>query len=147
MRKNHSAGFSLIELLVALVLVSILAATAYPAYLGQIRKSRRAEAAIALEILAQAQERFFARFRTYTSVVVAPDGCAGSACGLGRSSSSTENGYYQLVANANATSYALAATATGPQFKDYDCRTLSVNNVGAKMGLSASGEDLTDKCW
>ncbi len=145
--KNRQAGFNLIELMVAVVLVSILAATALPSYLGQLRKSRRAEAAIALETLAQEQERFFAQFRTYTSVVAAPDGCGGAACGLRQMSNTTENGYYQLVANGNATTYALAATATGPQIKDYDCRTMAINSVGAKVGLSASGEDLTDKCW
>ena len=145
--KNRDKGFNLIEVLVVMVIVSILAAVAYPSYLGQLRKSRRAEAAIALESLAQAQERFYARFRTYTSVVAAPDPCAGPACGLGQSSNSSANDYYVLTANGNATSYTMTATASGPQFKDEDCRTLTLNNVGIKGGTSASGQDTSDECW
>ncbi len=147
MTKNRVAGFSLVEVLITLVLISILAAIAYPSYLGQLRKSRRAEAAIALHSLAQAQERFHARFRTYTSILVAPDACAGAACGLGQNTTLTENEYYQMSANGDATSYALAAVAAGPQVKDTDCRTLAINSIGAKSGTSASGEDSTDECW
>ncbi len=146
MMKNRVAGFSLIELIVAMVLVAILAGTAFPSLLGQLRKSRRAEAAIALESLAQAQERYYARFRTYTSVVAAPDPCAGLACGLGQNSNSSENDYYVLIANGNATSYALTATANGPQIDDTDCRTLTINSVGIKSWTSASGQDSTDTC-
>ncbi len=145
--KNRVAGFSIIELLVAMVIISILAAIAYPSYLSQLRKSRRAEAAIALHSLAQAQERFYARFRTYTSIVAAPDLCAGPACGLARRSNASENGYYVLTANGDATSYSLTATASGPQFEDTDCRAMTVNNVGVKVGTRASGQDSADICW
>ncbi len=145
--KNRMAGFSLVELMVTLVLISILAAIAYPSYLGQLRKSRRAEAAIALHSLAQAQERFYARFRTYTSIVAGPDLCADSACGLGRRSGSSENGYYALTAIGDATSYLLIATASGPQIEDSDCRSMTVDNVGVKVGTSASGQDSADVCW
>ncbi len=144
--KNRVAGFHLIELLVAMLLVAILAGSAIPSLMGQLRKSRRAEAAIALETLAQAEERFYARFRTYTSVVTGPDPCAGAACGLGQSSNSTENDYYVLVVNGNATTYALTATANGPQVDDTDCRTLTINNVGVRSWASASGQDTTDEC-
>ena len=157
---NRVTGYTMIEVLVVVVIVSILAAFAYPSYLSQLRQSRRAEAAIALESLAQAQERFYARFRTYTSVVAAPDPCVGPACeaapdpcagpacgGLGQSSNSSANDYYVLTANGNATSYTMTATASGPQFKDEDCRTLTLNNVGIKGGTSASGQDTSDECW
>ena len=140
-------GFSFIEVLVVMVIISILAAVAYPSYMGQLRKSRRAEAAIALESLAQAQERFYARFRTYTSLVAAPDLCAGAACGLGQSSNSSANDYYVLTANGNATFYTLTATASGPQIKDTDCRTLTSNSVSIKSATGASGQDSTDECW
>ena len=145
--KNRNKGFSLLELMVVVTIVSLLAAIAYPSYMGQVRKSRRSEAAIALESMAQAQERFYSRFRTYTSLVAAPDPCAGQACGLGQSSNSSDNDYYALTANGNATSYTLTATASGPQFDDTDCRTLTVNSVGVKSGVSASGGDTTDICW
>ncbi len=147
MNTRENSGFSLIELLVAMMIVSIIAAIAYPSYLGQVRKSRRAEGAIALETLAQAQERFYARFRTYTSTVSGGESCSGQACGLGQASTDSDNEYYALRSNGNATSYTLTATAQGPQFKDEDCRTLTVNNAGVKTGASSSGSDTTDDCW
>ncbi len=145
--KYRNKGFTLLELMIVVAIVALLAALAYPSYLGQVRKSRRAEAAIALETMAQAQERFYSRFRTYTSVVAAPDGCAGQACGLGQNSASSEHDYYGLTSNGNATSYTLTATATESQFNDTDCRTLTVNSVGVKSGASASDGDTTDICW
>ncbi len=145
--KYRNKGFSLLELMVVVAIASLLAAIAYPSYMGQIRKSRRSEAAIALETMAQAQERFYSRFRTYTSLVAAPDPCAGPACGLGQSSNSSEHDYYGLTANGNATTYTLTATANGSQIKDTDCRTLTINSVGVKSGASASGGDTTDICW
>ena len=145
--KVHETGFSLIELLVAILIVSILSALAYPSYLGQLRKSRRAEATTELVSLAQLQERFYARFRTYSSVVAAPGPCAGQACGLGQSSNLSESEYYVLAANGNATSYTLTATANGPQIEDTGCRTLTINSVGVKSGTSASGQDASDICW
>ena len=59
----------MLELLIVMMIVGILLAVSYPSYMGQLRKSRRAESAVALESMAQAQERFYARFRTYTSIV------------------------------------------------------------------------------
>ena len=145
--KIHMKGFTLIELITTVAIVGVLATLSYSSYTSQLRKSRRAEAAIALESLAQEQERYFARYRTYTSVVAAPAACAGAACGLGQSSNATENGYYQLAANGNATSYSLSATASDVQTQDSDCHTLMIDNVGAKSGTSALGEDTTEICW
>ncbi len=145
--KVHVKGFTLIDLLAAMVVFSVLAAIVYPSYLNQLRKTRRAEAATELVSLAHAQERFFARFRTYTSVVGAPDPCAGQACGLGKSSNLSANEYYLLTSNGNATSYTLTATANGLQFDDTDCRTFTINNVDIKGAANASSQDSTDICW
>ncbi len=145
--KIHTKGFTLLELVTVVAIIGILASLSYASYTSQLRKSRRAEAAIALESLAQGQERFFARYRTYTSVVVGADACGGAACGLGQSSNATENGYYQLAANGNATSYSLSATASEVQVEDSDCRTFRIDNVGSKSSTSATGGDTTATCW
>ena len=145
--KNRATGFTLIDLLTSMVVFSVLAAVVYPSYLSQLRKSRRAEATTELVAMAQAQERFFARFRTYTSVVTAPDPCAGQACGLEKNSNLSANEYYVLTSNGDATSYTLTATANGPQFDDIDCRTFSINNVDVRSATDASSQDSTDECW
>ena len=145
--RTKAKGFTLLELMTVMAIIGILATFSYASYTSQLKKSRRAEAAIALESLAQGQERFFARYRTYTSVVVGADACGGAACGLGQSSNETQNGYYQLAANGNATSYSLSATASEVQVEDSDCRTFRIDNVGSKSSTSATGEDTSNTCW
>jgi type IV pilus assembly protein PilE len=66
---------------------------------------------------------------------------------LERVSNLTENEYYELSVNGNATSYTLRATAHGSQLDDTDCKTLTMNNVGIKIATSASGDNLTETCW
>ncbi len=145
--KIHTKGYTLLELITVMAIIGVLVSLSYASYTSQLTKSRRVEAAIALESLAQEQERFFARFRSYTSVVVGPDACGGANCGLGQSSNATENGYYQLAANGNATSYSLSATASDVQIEDSDCRTFRIDNVGSKSSTSATGEDTSATCW
>ena len=54
------AGFTLIELMIVVVVLTLLAAIAIPTYSNQIRKSRRSEAKSALLDLAGREERFMA---------------------------------------------------------------------------------------
>ncbi len=147
MKLRRIAGFTMVEIVIVMVIVSLLAAFAYPAYLSQIRKSRRADASIVIESMAQEQERFFSRFRTYTSVVVAPGICTGSACGLGRENNLSRSEYYTVTSAGDGTSFTLTATARGTQVDDDACQTMSINNVGIRSSRDSSGQDSTDECW
>lgn len=60
-------GFTLIELIVVVAIIGILAAIAYPSYLDQTRKGRRAEAQALLMELAQRQQNFLMIRRRYAS--------------------------------------------------------------------------------
>src|SRR5690606_1839164 len=52
-------GFTLMEVLIALLIIGILAAIAYPSYQEQVRQTRRAECTGALMALASAMERHY----------------------------------------------------------------------------------------
>ena len=61
-----SRGFSLIELMIAVVIVGAIAAFAIPAYQDSVRKSKRADAKTALSDAAARMEQFYLDRKTYT---------------------------------------------------------------------------------
>jgi type IV pilus assembly protein PilE len=63
---SRQHGFSLIELVVAMVVVAILAAIAIPSYSNYVRKSRRTEAKTVLLDLISLEERFYTTNNSYT---------------------------------------------------------------------------------
>lgn len=91
-------GFSLVELMVALVIVGILAAIAVPSYSGyQVRVARAAAQKELLE-MAALQEKIYLNSSAYTtSVATAYNGQSGG--GLGRSTVQTSDGKYDLSCN------------------------------------------------
>jgi type IV pilus assembly protein PilE len=58
-------GFTLIQIVVALAVIAILAATAMPSYTEAMRKGKRTEGRAALYALLLQQERFFSQRNTY----------------------------------------------------------------------------------
>ena len=134
---GRSGGFTLIELMVALLIVAILAAIAIPTYLDSLRKSRRADGIQALRSLQLAQERYRASNTTYGTLAALPF------------SSTSPNGWYTIaVTSPTATSYTATATAiTGStQVSDaaggVSCSTLTVDQD--KPQFSPAGQSA---CW
>ena len=149
MRLSHRAaqtgGFTLIELMVALVVAGILAALAYPSFLESIRKGRRSEAFAALATLQQAQERWRAGNARYSTDLAT----------LG-ANASTANGHYAIsVLAADATSYSLSASARGSQAQDKACATMVLAATGGTIGYGSAcstctlAQPLSDssRCW
>ena len=64
---RRSRGFTLIELMIVVAIVTVLAMIAIPSYNSQIRKSRRSEAKTALFDLAGPGERYMSTTGAYTS--------------------------------------------------------------------------------
>lgn len=144
-------GFTLIELIIAMVVVAILAAIAVPLYQDSVRKSRRAEAFTALTALQQAEERWRGNNPSYSA----------SLSDL-QSSSTTASGYYTISiaapgADAATLSTGYIATATAvsgtSQASDTNCAKLAVRMLNGNLsycGTSASSEcSFTEihACW
>lgn len=89
-------GFTLIELMVAAVIVGVLAAVALPSYRNHLVRSARLAAQAELLELASLQEKIFLNSNNYApSVTAAYNGT--SAGGLGRTSGKSKDGRYDLV--------------------------------------------------
>jgi len=64
---KNNKGITLIELLITLAIISILAAIAIPAYIGQQKRAARTEAFTNLEALRLLEEQSFSENATYTA--------------------------------------------------------------------------------
>jgi type IV pilus assembly protein PilE len=145
--RMRSAGFTLIELMVTVVVASILVAIAVPTYTAQVRKSRRTDAKTALLDLAGREERFFSTNNgAYTAV----------ASSLGYSGSfpvTIGSGYYQIAApvvvagtTTAVATFSITATPIGTQVNDTSCASFTINSQGQQ---SATGTDPSPSvdCW
>ena len=59
MNKRLSKGFTLIELMVTVIILSIIVAIAYPAYTNYTTQTRRSDAQVALTQTANRLEKYF----------------------------------------------------------------------------------------
>jgi type IV pilus assembly protein PilE len=71
MQKKHTHGFTMVELMVVLIIVTILAAIAFPSYQESILKTKRAEGRAALMRTMQQQERYYSLHSSYIAFNVA----------------------------------------------------------------------------
>jgi type IV pilus assembly protein PilE len=149
--KNKSTGFTLIELMIAVAIVGILAALAYPQYVEYVAKGRRAECRSALLVASQKMEKFYSNNNQYPTnnaaglaaaninpnsndIVGAPGANVGQSCTLTISA-------MQLPApGGTPAQFTLTATRTGT---DRYCTSLTYNHLGVKGG---AGPD-ADRCW
>lgn len=96
-------GFTLIELMIAIAIVGILAAIAYPSYADHVRKGRRASAQAHLMDVAQREQQYLLDQRSYAATVAA----------LGMSTPSDVSTFYTITITAPAgTPPTFTATAT-----------------------------------
>jgi type IV pilus assembly protein PilE len=151
---HRRKGFTLIELVVAMVIAAILAAIAIPGYSSYVRKSRRTDAKTALLDLASLEERFFST-QNYYSATATDLGYTAWPATIG-------SGYYQIsapvvVAAVAPTTLAPAGSPatfsitavpvpTNDQAKDTQCTSFTVTSGGGQSALSGT-TDATQTCW
>lgn len=146
-------GFTLLEVMIAVVVVAILAMIALPAYQDSIRKSRRSEAVTALMAVQQAQERWRANHSRYANHGEITASTTATPPGLGLPET-TSSGYYGItISEPDATGYIATASALSgtSQARDGDCKVLAVRMAGGSLSYG-SGSDSADwadpgRCW
>lgn len=143
---RNSEGFTLIELMIVVVLISIILGVSIPGYRQYVQRASRGDATTALLRLAAAQERFYLQNGQYAGpgqLALAPP------AGLGFPGALSERGYYDLVVAPNvgglAVGYVAIATPVpgSNQSDDSDCALFSINQSGTRTSLPGNIET----CW
>jgi type IV pilus assembly protein PilE len=141
--RQGCAGFSLIEIVVAVAIVAIIAAIAIPSYKDKVYKGRRADAKTALADLANRMESYYARNNTYATATIATGASATDVL----SSATSAGGSYTLSivpAGTTATTYRIQAVPAGLQAGDALCGTLSITSGNVK---AVTGTGTLSECW
>ena len=151
--QTHRSGFTLIELMIAVVIVSLLIVVALPAFQEQIAKGRRAEGKAALLKAMQLQERYYTANGTYAGndQVPALFGLAAGPIYSGENPNNPESWYVLTAdttgcspANLNVCVRMVATPRTG--YTDANCGTLSLNSAGVRTIAEDAKKDLA-YCW
>lgn len=136
MSRHGSRGFTLIEVIIALVVATVLMSVALPAYRDQIAKSRRSDAKTSLMTLAQLMERWYTERGSYAGATVGATGIAPSA---------SSQGYYTMSITAqDAAGFTIRATPTGAQTGDA-CGSFTYSQAGTR-GVTG-GTKTAAQCW
>ena len=138
-----SAGFTLIETLVAMAITAVLSSVAYPSFEGQLQRARRADAQMSLMLVQLAEERWRANGRAYADLA-----------DIGAPSRSTAGHYALQVTATDALGYEVLASATGAQARDAQCRHMKLSMVGGNPAYTsgpdasvANADAANRKCW
>ncbi len=146
-------GFTLIELMIAVAIVGILAAIAYPQYVEYVAKGRRAECRSALLVATQKMEKFYSNNNQYPATLVAASISINSN-ELDPNPANTVNAARSCVisiqqgsivapqAGGTAAEFILLANRV-PIGSDKYCTRLSINQLGTKDGTGPGA----DRCW
>jgi type IV pilus assembly protein PilE len=152
--KQTAKGFTLIELVVAMVVAAILVAIAIPSYTTYVLKAHRTEAKAALLDLASLEERYFTTANIYSTLP--------SDLGYGTQTwpVTVGSGYYAVqtptvvlavaptaTTTGTPATFTLTAVAIGNQTKDTACYTFKVTSAGVRQALTQGGVDNSATCW
>ena len=138
---------TLMELLTVVMIIGILAGITIPSYRRYLMRANRTDATTTLLRIASAQEKHIMQYGTYvTATASMPNAHSAGGLGLG---TTTERGFYNITLAATATGYTATArpVATLGQQADTDCRTLTINETGARTATNVGGTNTTGQCF
>ena len=145
--RRESAGFTLVELMIAVAIMAILASLAWPALQEAVQKSRRSDGMAALSTIMQSQERWRANNPAYQATLASLPGA--------QAATSPDRHYDMSLVDGSvsATGYTARATVRSgsPQSGDNRCQVLQVTVNGGNITYSSrsgSGANaVPDPCW
>jgi type IV pilus assembly protein PilE len=143
---KQQRGFSLIELMIAIVIVGILASIALPSYRDYLTRSRIPEAAAELGDIRVRMEQFFQDNRTYPV-----SGCATAPAVPSATQIAVPAGdSFNFSCVATATTYTATATGKGSMagfqytVDQFNGRASNISGAAATAGWSAHSPN---NCW
>lgn len=129
-------GFSLIEMMITVLIISIVTVAAIYLFSDQIKRGRRIDAVNALLSISLAEERYRGNNTTYGTLAQVWGGVTASP-----------EGYYTLaISNVSATSYTITATGTGSQATDTESDGTSCSTLTLAMS-SGTITKTPAVCW
>lgn len=128
---QRQQGFSLIELMTAVVIIGILTAVAMPAYTSYVLRTRLAEAFTGLSGLQPSAEQYWSSNRTYSGFAGLPPDIPSA-------------NFTYTLSNPTASSYTVIATGRGPTAGFVF--TIDQNGNRATTGVPA-GWTANSGCW
>ncbi|WP_355661990.1 type IV pilin protein [Halomonas salifodinae] len=125
----RQAGFTLIELMIAVAVVAILASIAYPSYTRYVERSKRTDAHAGLMDAAQVLERCYTVYSSYNN---------GSCVLSDGDTRPSPDQHYTISVASTDTSFTVTATFSGSG-GDGCPNPLTLNNLGVRGP--------NDDCW
>lgn len=138
-------GITLIELMIAVAIVGILSAIAFPAYDNYVKRSKRVTAEGDLYAFRNAMQRYFSENNSYLGAAA-----SGADTGIPEgttfpSQSPIDGGaaaYNLTISAATASAFTVTATALGEQAND-GCGNLTLNSANVRTASAGT----VDNCW
>jgi type IV pilus assembly protein PilE len=145
--KTRAAGFTLIDLLVAVVIIGILSAIAIPMYQNYVTNAKRGQAKSVMLNLSQMEERYYTNNYTYYAVSSVPPTADPNGWSNYAGQSMTGRTYDIAVTTtpappASSTAFLITATPSNG-FADATCGALTLDNFGNKGSVAGN----SSPCW